>query len=454
MRIRFIIVFALLALIGCQPDEKQKVFFGGQIVNPSASSVRLYFGNRVLDTFLLNNNTRFYRNYDSLLPGIYKLEHIPDFTSVLLEPGDSMWVRINAADFQKSIYFSGRGASKNNFLTDIDDALGKETKFIASQYAAKPTLFKQQIDSLLREKKMRWIQMDSLNSLSPYAQKLTQSAYVYSYAGIRERYALLRGSNWDSIQTKDFFGYRKYLNYGENDLAFFEPYISYLINFLNKEALPKNGNFMEARQNTDFNMKRLKLIDKYIKGNRVRNNLARAVAYEEMLNFENHQNHDNFLNAYFKINSSPSYAKEITALHKDIKQMEVGKALPTVLLQNTQLDLISSDTIATRPTVLYFWSQTQMSRYKTTLERVQQLQKKHPEYRFIGISIQPLNPIALEVYKMMALDPKDQYAIADFGAASKKWVITLLNKTIILDSQGKIKNGFANLISADFEKSL
>ena len=37
--------------------------------------------------------------------------------------------------------------------------------------------------------------MDSLNKLSPIAQKVTQAAYIYHYANIRERYALLRGLN-------------------------------------------------------------------------------------------------------------------------------------------------------------------------------------------------------------------------------------------------------------------
>ena len=454
MHLRLLSLTFFLLLLGCQPTLDSSVFLGGQIINPSASSARLYFGNRVLDTFLLDKGIRFSRRYDSLLPGIYKLEHIPDFTSVLLEPGDSIWVRINAADFQESIVFSGRGAGKNNFLTDIQIQLNKEAKYIASQYVKPPEVFKQQIDSLLREKKFNWIQMDSVNRLSPYAQKLTQAAYVYSYAGIRERYALLRSTDWDTLQREAFFGYRKFLNYGENDLAFFEPYISYLINFLNREALPEKGNFMQVRQHTDFNLKRLQLIDEYIKGSRVRNNLARAVAYDEMLNFENHQNHDNFLQSYFDINSSPSYAEEITALHADIKQMEIGKNLPSVLLQNTQLELISSDEITTRPTVLYFWSQTQMSRYKATLARVARLQEKYPEYRFVGISIQPLNPIALEVYKMMELNAADQYGIADFGVASQKWVITLLNKAIIVEAGGKIKDGFANLMAADFEKNL
>ena len=91
--------FMLIGFWSCKKPPNTAVFLGGQIVKPSSSFVSVYFGNRVLDTFLLKSATRFSRKYDSLPPGIYKMEHIPEFTSILLEPGDSLWVRINAAAF-------------------------------------------------------------------------------------------------------------------------------------------------------------------------------------------------------------------------------------------------------------------------------------------------------------------------------------------------------------------
>ena len=445
----------LSSLIGCDKKTNNSIFIGGQVVKPSSTFVSLYYGNRILDTFLLQNNTRFYRKYDSLPPGIYKMEHIPEYTSLLLEPGDSIWTRINASDFHESLVFSGRGASKNNFLSDVRLQLDIENDFLASQYATDPNIFKQTVDSLLVEKKLSWIKMDSLNKLSPFAQKITQAAYVYSYASIRERYALLRGSQWDSIQKKNFSSYRRFLNYGENDLAFFDPYITYLMNYLTSEALRNNETLVSARENTDFNFRRLQVINDKIEGTLVRNNLARAVAYEELLTFENHQYHDKFLEYYFDVNTSPSYLKEIVDLHADIKMMDKGKKLPEMVLQDAALKLVSSTSLKNKkPTVLYFWSQTQMNHFKETIEKVQLLQQKHPNYQFVGISIQPLNPIALEVYKMMELQMENQYGLVDFGTASKKWVITLLNKTIVLDRNGDIKNGFANLMAPDFENEL
>ena len=88
----------------------------------------------------------------------------------------------------------------------------------------------------MSKKKNKWISMDSINHLSQFAQKVTMASYVYPYGTIRERYALLRGSNWSSLEDSTYFNYRKFFNYEETDLAFFDPYIDYVLNFLNEKS--------------------------------------------------------------------------------------------------------------------------------------------------------------------------------------------------------------------------
>ena len=118
-KIRFILLLIFLA--GCNSKEKNRsgIFLGGQIVNPSSRIVSLYQESRTVEIFNLDENLRFQRKYDSLSSGIYKLEHLPEYQTLLLEEKDSLWVRINAAAFDESIVFSGLGATKNNFLIDL-----------------------------------------------------------------------------------------------------------------------------------------------------------------------------------------------------------------------------------------------------------------------------------------------------------------------------------------------
>ena len=121
MRKFYIFFICSLTLSSCSlsKDDYSGIFLGGQIVNPTSRNVTLYKGTRPLEMFLLDENLRFQKKYDSLTSGIYKLEHLPEYQTLLLEEKDSLWVRINATTFDESIVFSGRGAMKNNFLINL-----------------------------------------------------------------------------------------------------------------------------------------------------------------------------------------------------------------------------------------------------------------------------------------------------------------------------------------------
>ena len=196
-------------------------------------------------------------------------------------------------------------------------------------------------------------------------------------------------------------------------------------------------------------------MDKEINGKLLRNNLARAIAFEELLKFENHSEHEPFLQYYATVNNSPIYLAEVLDLHNDINKMSIGKPLPKVKLQNSKRDVINSASLEFgNKTVLYFWSQTQMNQYRNTLDRISDLQKKYPKIKFIGICIQPFNSLVDQVQKMMELNLNEQFALVDFEKASKSWVLTLLNKSIILDRNGYILEGFGNFYDMEFEKVL
>ena len=144
----FLNLLILISIYSCQSNKTfDRIFFGGQIINPSASFVTLYKDNKTIDCLSLNNNYRFFKYYDSLEVGIYKLEHIPEYKSVFLEKGDSIWVRINASSFNESIVYSGRGAAKNNFMMDLLLSFEKENSFLSSKYSSDGFSFKKLIDS-------------------------------------------------------------------------------------------------------------------------------------------------------------------------------------------------------------------------------------------------------------------------------------------------------------------
>ena len=451
----FILIIVAFPFVSCENDiNNNSIFFGGQIINPSSNYLILHKNNSTIDCLLLDSNNQFKKNFENLDPGIYKLEHIPEYQTIFLEPGDSMWVRVNALDFKQSIVFSGKGSSKNNFLMDMEINIENENKFLSTKYSLESDLFSKIIDSLVFQKKNQWKVMDSINDLTLYAQKITMASYVYPYGTRRERYALLRGTNWNSSKDSIYFNYRQFLNLEETDLASFDPYIDYVLNFLNEKSLDSSNYYFQEKQKTIFNIRRLQILENKINERELKNNLARAIAYDEILNFDNHSGHDNFLQYYFAVNTNTKFLGEVLSLHNDTKKMDIGSLLPDINIQNSKFETVNSNSLFNKPTVIYFWSQSQMNHYRETLKIMEEIKIHKPQYRYIGISIQPLNKMSLQVNELLQQDLNNQFAIINFENASKKWIITLLNKAIIIDKNGEIINGFANVFDSNFLNEL
>ena len=76
------------------------------------------------------------------------MEHLPENQMLIIESGDSILSRANMSDFNGSLFFSGKGAAKNNFLMDTYLKLQNEISFLSSKYSLSGKDFNKIIDSL------------------------------------------------------------------------------------------------------------------------------------------------------------------------------------------------------------------------------------------------------------------------------------------------------------------
>ena len=444
-------------LFSCDNIYKDKsIFIGGNIINPSSKFVLLYKNEEMIDTIFLDQENKFSERFFNLSPGVYKLEHPPKNESIFIEYGDSIWTRVNTADFNASISFSGIGSGKNNYLIKNKNQIRDEISFLSSKYSMDPLIFSNIIDSLLDIKNQNWKKFDSLSKLSLLGKKITQSSYIYPYANRKERYYLIRGGS-NIIQDKSkFLNFRKKLNYEEDELYSFEPYIKYLLSYINNIVINSDKNYSKTMSETSFNLNRLIVVDSTINSKKLRSTLFRSIAYEELINFKNHKNHKEFIDFFSKFqNGSENHINEIKTLYNSISLMQKGKKLPTIKLEDTNFNKINSNLIFdNKPTVIYFWSQTQMNYFKNTYKVVNRFKKKYPNYRYIGICIQPFNSLVLNFQRDSGILGEDQYAMINFENGSKKWVLTLLNKGLIVDENQVIKEGFGVFTSNNFESIL
>ena len=436
-------------------NSRDNFFLGGEIINPSSNYVNFYYNNIKIDSIELNSENKFFKNLENIQPGIYRIEHIPENQYIIIENGDSLWIRVNVEDFKESLSFSGRGSSKNNFLVDMSNLNDYENDFLSQIYNQESSDYKIVIDSLMDEKENIWELFNKSVNQRNLGRNITKASIKYNYYNKLERYALLRGREWSKDEREEFFSYRDEVNLNDSELSLFEPYVTYLMNFFNEKTLDSGEVYSYAKNNTDFNIKKLLIIDSQINDPYLKNNLARATAIEEILNFKNNDLHDEFIDYYTYVNTSNRYLDEITKLYNDIEKMKKGNVLPEVNILDFNGNIASSsEEFSGSKTFIYFWSQTQMNHYRRTIRRVEELKQQYPQYRFVGICIQPYTDMVSQAQNILNLDLSNQFSFKDFESSSKDWVLTFLNKTIVTDEKVKIIDGFSNLFTNDIEKIL
>ena len=122
MRSIYITIIVTLMLFSCKKDNKEVAanyaYFGGEIINPYNNYIVLSKGDVVIDTIQLNAKNRFLYKIENLDPGLYTYHHGGEIQMVLLEPQDSLLLRLNTLEFDESLVYSGFGDKKNNYLIE------------------------------------------------------------------------------------------------------------------------------------------------------------------------------------------------------------------------------------------------------------------------------------------------------------------------------------------------
>jgi hypothetical protein len=455
--LKLIIAVIILSFsISCnQVNPNTSFFLGGEIINPSSGYINFYYNNIKIDSIELDSNNKFFKKIENIKPGIYRIEHVPENQNIIVEEGDSLWIRVNVEDFKESLTFSGRGSSKNNFLVDMSILDESEIEYISNIYSQGSDVFRSAIDSLIKEKEDIWKLFNNSGKQKSLSRNITKSSIKYNYFNKLERYALLRGKDWTDDKREKFFSYRDNIDLNDSDLSLFEPYITYLMNYFNEKTLGSGKVYFYEKNNTDFNIKKLLIIDSQITDKSLKNNLARATAIEEILNFKNNDYHEEFIDYYTYVNSSEQYLNEIIKLYEDIKKMRIGSPLPNIEIIDYSGEIKSSSAeFRGSKSLIYFWSQTQMNHYRRTIRRVEELKENYPDYRFVGICIQPYTDMVSQAQNILNLDLTNQFSFKDFERSSKDWVLTYLNKTIIIDQKVKIIDGFSNLFTNEVDNIL
>jgi hypothetical protein len=263
-------IYVLLSLIvvSCQSKSRQEpcgsAWIGGKIVNPKTDFVLISHNRNTSDTVYLNDDNFFKYHIKAADPGLYYFQHF-EFQAMFIEPGDSIMLRVNTVEFDESLTYTGKGSSKNNFLTELFLLNEQADQEIVSFYTLTPELFIKKMDSIDAERQAFLEDFLQRNDVSSGFKEVANAAIDYSIYGKMELYIT---SNYkkqrfgaDNEIPASFFNYRSDIDLGNEDLRTYYPYfrsLGYYFDNLAFETIEGTQEF--NRMSFDHNWHKMDLI--------------------------------------------------------------------------------------------------------------------------------------------------------------------------------------------------
>lgn len=457
-------IILLLPLVNlcfsCQKKFDQddyKAYFQGEIVNPNTNFVLFCKDDVVLDTIYLDKNNKFFKKFDSLSPGMYIYRHNPEFQYVYFDKNDSLTLRLNTKDFDHSIIFIGRGAEKNNFLMNltvknlIDESSRYET------YDQPVDVFIRKLDSTQAARTTYYLKSKAIigwdQDFDVYA-KTKLDLHFYSQKEIYPLAHYIRTK--EDIRTelpKDYYSFRKKVNFNNENMIQYSSYTKYLSIMLNSISNEAEMDF-DLESKFDKNIEKLNIVDTLIKNDKVRNTILDNITFIYLLEDQNLNNNDKFLERYFQLSTDKGKHAEIIQIQEAVQNLKYSQRLPEVDLVDTNNKSTSINKIIKKPTLMFVWTKNSLGHADGAHRRAIQLLNNNPEIQIVSVCIDGEQNEWVDFVSNYKHDNLIELRSTDFKKMKDKWIITKIQRSMILNSDGTINNAFVNIFDRNIDKQI
>lgn len=465
--LQLMLLLALFSFSSCKNDPKEDegdtAYLGGEIINPSNSIVVIYKDKQPLDTLKLDANNRFMYKFKHLIPGLYTFHHGTDIQMVLIEPKDSLMVRLNTIDFDESLVYTGEGAKKNNYLIDMFLESEKEDQTVLKLCQLNAGEFEKRLDSLRALKLKRLQAFNAKNTPSLLFETIAKANIDYNYYMSKEVYpfAFYSKNEVENLNAlpKDFYAYRNDIDYNNEILKDYFPYYGFLkYHFQNlafAEQYKKTNDSIYNGKSIEYNIIKMKLIDSLVQNTWLKNNLLADTAFR-FFNSGSNTTENSLVLKEFLNRSSDEYQKERSISYTNtLKNLAPGNKLPNVQVIDTEGTTINITDLINKPTAIYFWSFTIKRHFKDSHIKIAELKKKYPEVNFVSININNGDPnFWVKSLDKNGFSLSNEFRFADPEKAKETWAVYPLNKVILTNDKGIIEDSNANMFSIKFEEEL
>ncbi|MCF6296161.1 MAG: peroxiredoxin family protein [Flavobacteriaceae bacterium] len=465
MKHLIIFILFLVTLLGCKTEDNScgQAYFGGEIINPNNDYLVLYDNAAPIDTLYLDENNRFSINIESLNSGLHSFVHGGEYQILILEPNDSIMLRLNTVDFDESLVFTGRGSKKNNYLIDLYLSLDSEDKMMYKFSKLAPEQFQNKIDSLRQNKYNNLEVYDENYPNTELFNKVAKASIDFSYYAQKELYPFRYYGNYKLIEhnslPKDFYAFRETINYNDEELKDFYPYYNFLFPHFNNLALDKyfetTNDTIFDRNSIHYNLNKIHLIDSLVNNKAIKNNLLKYATRNFLSYCKTVEDSDVLYSSYIEKSTDSEHTNQITNLYNTLKKLRPGNKFPDVEIVNNKNETYNINTIFNKPTVVYFWTKASKNHFKNSHKKVLGLKEAYPNLNFISINI---NSDGSSVWKRLlkennfAMD--NEYRFRNPVAAKKILAINYIYKVMIVNKDKHIVASNANMFSKDFIKIL
>ncbi len=459
-----VLLLFITTIISCNNDASDCVYayVGGEIINPNSEFVILERSSGSIDTLYLDQNNRFLKKVENLEPGLHKFYHGGEYQVAVIEPMDSLMVRLNTLDFDESLVFTGKGSKKNNYLIKLFLDIENENDKMHITSDLEPKTFSETLN-LEKERRLEYLdQFSSKYYTSELFNEIAKATIDYNFYANKEMYLFRRGDyniKENNELPSDFYSYRSDIDYNNSLLKGFYPYRAFLISHFNNLALDgyfkKTNNTSFNRSSLAFNMERIRLVDSLVKNDSIKNPLLKYTTREFITYSTNINECKTFVNSYLKMcndEENKTYIKDLVIAKE---QLQPGNKLPNISLINPDNKKVSIVSLINKPTVISFWSSAIKSHFKDNHKRISELKLNYPGIDFISININAnYNDVWKQMLRQYKFTTQNEYKFANASDAKRKLALNYINKVILVDENSTIINSNANMFNIYFEEEL
>jgi len=459
---KFLLIFILiLSFSSCKKQFNKhnfSAYFGGEITNPTASFVLFCRDSKVIDTIKLNIDNTFFIKFDSLAPGLYTFKHEPEYQYVYFEKNDSLMVNLDSKNFDQSLVFSGRGDKKNNFLMELYLKNEEDKSNFFSVLDLDVADFTKNIDSsFLSKQKFYTTHKEQINWSGEFDIYAKGMLDFYQFSK-KEMYPLAHkmrtGQSVKDKLPKDFYAFRKEIDFNNLKFTDFSPFVKYLSSMLNNIACDKEfQNLSDLDKSLEINIKKLNIADTLFNNAKIKNKILDNIAFNYLLEDQNIKNNKKFLDKFYQL-SDKSNNNDIIKFGNSIQLLHSGNSLPKVDVVDLNNNIASLDSFIHKKTVLFFWTESLESHMIAAHKKIVLLQQKHLDYDFIAINVnQDQNKWRTYLSNFKFKNIIELRAV-NFEDLRTKLVINKINRTLIINADKTINNAFENIFDVHFESHL